>query len=130
MRKAERDSPCKRRGADRSFPKSARLISSKAFRDVFAESITNSDPFFVVRARPNLAETARLGIAVSKKCARRSVDRSRIKRIIRESFRWVRNDLPVMDYVVIARHAAVKRTNPRLFESLRSHWTKFSEPDA
>ena len=43
---------------------------------------------------------ARLGLVVGKKLLKRSVDRNRIKRIIREQFRLLRPDLPVCDLVV------------------------------
>jgi hypothetical protein len=34
-----------------------------------------------------------------------------------------------MDYVVIARHAAVAQPNHALFDALRSHWRRFADHD-
>lgn len=66
---------------------------------------------------------ARLGLAVSKRAARRAVDRSRIKRVVRESFRTA-GDLPGCDVVVIARPAAAGATNAELFASLTRHFAR------
>ena len=43
---------------------------------------------------------ARLGLVVGKKQLKRSVDRNRVKRIIREQFRCLRATLPACDFVV------------------------------
>jgi len=48
---------------------------------------------------------ARLGLVIGKKKIRRSVDRNLMKRIVRESFRRIRQQLPPVDLVVIARPA-------------------------
>ena len=50
-------------------------------------------------ARPNDVGVARLGLVVAKKVLRRAVDRNRVKRVIRESFRK-RRGLPALDIVV------------------------------
>ena len=43
---------------------------------------------------------ARLGLIVGKRQLRRAVDRNRVKRAVRESFRITRESLPSMDVVV------------------------------
>lgn len=43
---------------------------------------------------------ARLGTAVSKKVRKRAVDRNRIKRIVRDSFRLRAPTLPALDVVI------------------------------
>ena len=52
--------------------------------------------------QPRAAEfsDARLGLVVGKKLLKRSVDRNRLKRILREQFRCMRPDLPSCDFVV------------------------------
>lgn len=67
-------------------------------------------------------------MAISKKCARRNVDRNRIKRVIRESFRRHRARLPGNDYVVLCRPAACALSNAALFEALERHWIRLSPP--
>jgi ribonuclease P protein component len=67
--------------------------------------------------------SSRLGLAISKKQIRRAVDRNRLKRHIRESFRHHRKRLTGLDLVVMARPAAgladKKQLNISLAELMR-----------
>lgn len=67
---------------------------------------------------------ARLGMAVAKKCAKRAVDRNRLKRLARESFRQHKHSLAGFDIVLLARHASVTASNAELLKSLENHWTR------
>ena len=67
---------------------------------------------------------SRIGIAIGKKHARRAVDRNRVKRLVRESFREVCVDLAPGDYVVLPMRGVADQSNERLFHSLRSAWDK------
>lgn len=57
--------------------------------------------------RPNELGTARLGVVVAKKLAKRANVRNLVKRIVREQFRKRRAALPACD-LVIRLHAPVK----------------------
>jgi|TARA_Y100000994_G_scaffold133017_1_gene109061 ribonuclease P protein component len=67
---------------------------------------------------------ARLGLAVSKKFAARAVDRNRIKRIVRESFRHNARTLKAVDIVVQITPRARSASKPVLHESLEKLWAK------
>jgi ribonuclease P protein component len=114
-----------------SLSRSMRLPDSRAFERVFAAPHRSADRFFTVlgRARPaspiDPALGARLGLAISKRCANRAVARNRIKRVIRESFRLTRPTLGDIDLVVLCRRAAVEADSATLRDSLRAHWTRF-----
>jgi len=110
--------------ADSCLPRQARLRYSRDFRGVFAEPARSVDPCFTVLARRNDGQHARLGLAISRKHARRALDRNRLKRIIRESFRLRRQFLHGIDIVVMCRHGAASRPNTRLFSSLAGHWRR------
>jgi len=56
--------------------------------------------------RPNGLDTARLGVVVAKKLAKRANVRNLVKRIARETFRRHRESLPAMD-LVVRLHAPV-----------------------
>lgn len=64
---------------------------------------------------------------MAKRCARRAVDRNRLKRIVRESFRVAKDDLPNADFVVLCRAAAPASSNARLFASLSDHWKRIRD---
>lgn len=60
----------------------------------------------MIHYRPNENVTARMGVVVAKKLAKRANVRNLVKRIVREQFRKQRADLPAMD-LVIRLHASV-----------------------
>jgi len=106
------------------FSKCARLLKPEEFSRVFDQAIRSSDGLFIILARLNGKQSPRLGLAISKKNARLAVDRNRIKRIIRESFRHNLSRLPAADYVVMARPVTRTLTNRALFDSLDKHWNR------
>jgi ribonuclease P protein component len=119
------EGPCS--GRDQGLPKRLRLRCSAEFRRVFAQPVRSIDSYFTVLAGSRRPGPARLGLAVSKKCARRAVDRSRVKRIVRESFRLVSCSLPPVDIVVLCRPTVQRCGNPRLFRSLTQHWQRIRD---
>jgi len=107
------------------FPKRARLLKPADFSRVFKDPIRSSDRLFTILAMPNAeSDLPRLGLAISKKHARRALDRNRIKRIVRESFRHQQPNLPAVDFVVMARESTLKASNQELFASLSQHWNR------
>ena len=77
---------------------------------------------FLLRWLESPVDRARLGLAVSRKVSKRAVERNRIKRVIRESFRAARETLPGFDILVIARTSAVAAPNPALHGDLGRAW--------
>jgi ribonuclease P protein component len=57
----------------------------------------------MVYVRPNGLSQARIGIIASKRVAPRAVDRNRMKRMVRETFRSMRRLLAGIDVVVQPR---------------------------
>ena len=118
--------PARPEACTSSFAKSRRLLKASQYRHVFDQAIRSGDACFTVLARANNLGHARLGLAISKKKARKAVSRNRLKRIVRESFRQ-RHDLPAVDIVVLAGKQAVHADNSRLFASLAAHWQRIGE---
>ncbi len=79
---------------------------------------------FLLRWIESPVAATRLGLAVSRKVSKRAVQRNRIKRIVRESFREQRNELPPLDVLVIARTSAAAANRPALHADLRCAWQK------
>ncbi len=94
------------------------------YRRVFSDGQRSVDDLFLVLARANRLSYARLGLAVSKKNSRRAVDRNRIKRVIRESFRIHQHHLAGIDLVVVTRRGVSRVDNSGCFDSLRQHWQR------
>lgn len=115
------------------FSRRDRLLKPLQFQSVFRRPTRSIDRYFKVLARENEANRHRLGLAVAKKTCRRAVDRNRIKRIIRESFRHHLIGKPengTMDFVVMSRHETVTVGNHVLHESLERHWQKLLTRDS
>ena len=78
----------------------ARLVNKADFDRVFADNQRARTDFVMVMARPNQVGYPRLGMIVAKRLLARAVDRNRVKRCVRESFRQVLAELPACDFVV------------------------------
>lgn len=72
------------------------------------------------------AESARLGLTVSRKAMPRSVDRNRFKRIVREAFRGT-TSLPTCDVVIMATATARTIERRQLAAELGDYWKKMRE---
>ena len=83
-----------------SFSRAARLLKPAEFKRVFTENERARTDTLLVMARPNALGQARLGMVVAKRLLPRAVDRNRVKRCVRETFRVQRLDLPPCDFVV------------------------------
>lgn len=107
------------------FSRQYRLLKPAEFRSVFKQSIRSDDRCFKVLAGANGFGRHRLGMAISKKTCNRAVDRNRVKRVIRESFR---NHLAgnqtenALDFVVMSKAGAQNNSNAELSLSLEGHW--------
>lgn len=64
-----------------------------------------------------------MGLVISKKVDKRAVQRNRIKRIVRESFRKTCFSNHC-DYVILARPKTTKTNNKDIFNSLEDLWEK------
>jgi ribonuclease P protein component len=107
------------------FPPDRRLHSAAEFGRVFAEPARSSDRFFTVLARSSGRSAARLGLTVSRRAARRAVDRNKLKRLAREAFRQ-HGALPPVDFVVLARAGADRAERRALRASLDRHFAQLT----
>lgn len=99
------------------------MLRKRDFDGVFKKPARSSDHFFTILFSQGSTTQPRMGLAIAKKAAKRAVDRNRIKRLCRESFRQ-QDNLPVVDLVVMTRASAVSATNAELFSALDKHWQR------
>lgn len=81
-------------------------------------------PGFLLLARENDQLTARLGLAISKKQVARAVNRNRIKRLFRESFRLT--SLENIDVIALARTNLGSMSNREISAKLEKAWQKLN----
>ncbi len=89
------------------FPSRQRLRTGREFDAAFRRGVRVDGRLFLLVAAPNGRPFDRLGLAVSRRVGG-SVERNRVRRLLRESFRRLeRPGGPGVDLVVVARAAMV-----------------------
>jgi ribonuclease P protein component len=106
------------------LPRDARLRRPGEFAALRLSSGRAGGRCFHMRFRSNELGQARLGLAISKRVSKRAVERNRIKRLLRESFRRVRHQLPAVDLMVMAREQASGVAGPDLLADIDLLWKK------
>ena len=123
--------PALQQGKPQGFDGACRLLCSADFNRVFRhrQQRVLRTPGFTIRSCPHdvcpsgvAAGGARLGVTISRKTASRAVDRNRIKRLIRESFRLCRAQLPCADFLVVAHGPIANWSRSHLNQSLQESW--------
>lgn len=108
-----------------SFTKEQRLLKPAHFEYVFQDATPAASPQITVLARHNNTNTApRLGITIPKKKVKLAVQRNRIKRVIRESFRNYSDKLPNVDIIVIGKTGIGDLQNSEITILLEKQWRK------
>ena len=108
---------------DFHFDKSLRLLNASEYQAVFDESrlkVSTAELLFL--ARINKLGRARLGLVIAKKNVRLSVQRNRVKRVIRETFRLNKHKLQGIDIIVLARRGLADIDNKQLHETCNQLW--------
>lgn len=108
-----------------AFSKYLRLLNARDYKAVFDDApFRASHQHILVLSKPNLNPKPRLGLVIAKKNVRLAVQRNRIKRILRESFRLNQHQLPCLDFVVLARRNLDSLDNQQLHELFQKQWQK------
>lgn len=101
-----------------TFPKKARLLKKVQFQEIFKKKQSLLGKYYVFYYQPNSLIYPRLGIITAKKKCRLAVLRNRIKRQVREAFRYHQSKLPSCDMVVLARQEATEASQSELRQCL------------
>lgn len=109
--------------AEFGFPKTSRLLNAADYKAVFSNAqLKVSCRQFLVLASRNSRSSARLGLVIAKKNVALAVQRNRIKRQLRDTFRHNKELLDKLDLVVLARKDADKLDNEELKNTIETLW--------
>jgi ribonuclease P protein component len=107
------------------YPPALRLLRPAQFKTVFdSATFKIGQSHFLLLACPNGLDHARLGLVIAKKKVRLAVQRNRIKRVTRDSFRHQQASLPPVDLVMIARQDLADLDNATLQQALLDAWKR------
>lgn len=108
--------------ANSGFSKALRLQNASEFEAVFSRNqFKVSNRYFLILALPS-EHCSRLGIVVAKKNIPLAVQRNRVKRLIRETFRLSTEIPEGLDMVVLVRKGADKLANADIRQNLQRLW--------
>lgn len=107
------------------FPRSHRLLRPEQFKRIFegADRRLRYAPFTLL-AVANSCAHPRLGMAIAKKHVKKAVQRNRIRRQIRESFRLHQHRLPAADILILGRPGMDLLPGPELKSLLERAWAE------
>tara|TARA_B100000745_G_scaffold119429_1_gene77209 strand:- start:2733 stop:3116 length:384 start_codon:yes stop_codon:yes gene_type:complete len=114
---------------DLAFTRQRRLLSKADYKRVFDNAIKLSTPVFTILFRRNQLEYSRLGLAIAKKQLPKAVQRNRVKRLVRESFRLHMHTIEGLDFVVMARKGIIKLDNAVVATQLKGLWGKVEQAE-
>lgn len=101
------------------FTAKHRLVGSHCFDRVFKFGIKKHLDGITIVALLNNETFPRLGFAISKKQINTAVQRNRIKRLARETFRQEAEHLSGIDFIVMVNKKCLNLNNQALREKLR-----------
>ncbi|MCG7374543.1 ribonuclease P protein component [Pseudomonas luteola] len=111
----------------RDFSREKRLLTSRQFQNVFdSPTIKVPGNSVLLLVRQNGLSHARLGLVIGKKSVKLSVERNRLKRVLRDSFRHHQHMLEGLDIVVIARKGFGDIENSDLHQHLGKLWNRLA----
>ncbi|MCQ0169412.1 ribonuclease P protein component [Pseudomonas sp. S12(2018)] len=109
------------------FSREKRLLTPRHFKAVF-DSPSGKVPgkSLLLLARENGLDHPRLGLVIGKKSVKLSVQRNRLKRLMRDSFRLHQHLLAGWDIVIVARKGLGDVENPELHQHFGRLWKRLA----
>ncbi len=114
-------------GVSQDYSREKRLLTARHFKAVF-DSPTGKVPGknLLLLARENELDHPRLGLVIGKKSVKLSVQRNRLKRLMRDSFRLHQDILVGWDIVIVARKGLGDVENPELHQHFGKLWKRLA----
>ncbi|HDS1733649.1 MULTISPECIES: ribonuclease P protein component [Pseudomonas] len=109
------------------FSREKRLLTPRHFKAVF-DSPTGKVPgkSLLILARENGLDHPRLGLVIGKKSVKLAVQRNRLKRLMRDSFRLNQQMIAGLDIVIVARKGLGEIENPELHQHFGKLWKRLA----
>lgn len=109
------------------FSRSQRIISAKEYKDTWNNAKRLSGQFItLVNCKNNLGHP-RLGLSFSKKNFPHAVDRNRLKRVARETFRLNQSKLGQLDVIAVGYKGAHLLTPEEQYKLFNSLWERLAK---
>ncbi len=110
------------------FPRQVRLLSAEDYRNVFNDVTCKvSNRHILLLARESTTQHARVGLVVAKKNVRKAVERNRLKRLVRDSFRLHQHNLEPLDIVFLSRPGVSDLDNETITKQLEILWQRLNK---
>lgn len=106
------------------FNRESRLLTPGHFQKVFSKPTRYHSQHFTVLIADNSIKNNRIGFAIAKKKVKLAVQRNRVKRLVRESFRLNQYDLPIVDMVIMAKSGIDQLDNQTINHQIEKIWRK------
>jgi ribonuclease P protein component len=104
-----------------------RFTAQGSFGSILRGSRKVRGRFATIHVAPARNDGSRLGIALTRKLVPRSVDRNRMKRLVRETFRRHVLKLAGLDCVVMPRERFDDANTPALLAEIRAHFDQLAQ---
>ena len=108
------------------LPPERRVRQAADFKRLYAKGQRLSAAGFTAVVLANARGAPRLGLSIAARVLRRAVERNRMRRLIRESFRHHQHALPALDIVIGLRASHERTDSVQLRRSLEKLWQKIS----
>ena len=109
--------------SDFGFSKKLRLLGAADYQPVFKNARYKvSSQYILILAVANNLARPRIGLVIAKKNVAKAVQRNRVKRIFRESFRHNQRLLPALDIVILTRSGLDSLSNELVHTNIERLW--------
>ncbi len=106
------------------FPSFFRLKNKQQLKKIFHDAERLSSNYFTMFFKANNLGHPRLAIIITKRSVRDAVDRNRLRRVIKESFRLHQHMISGYDVLIIASKGIDQLTNKGLTQCLEKQWQR------